>query len=541
MNKWHKYRKLKKDHEQLMADLQAASCKKPRTEGGLTGNAVSSDVARSDKPAAGGVFQSSEAGCSGDLEVQVQSASFEVSRSDVLASSSENDSSEDDTSDEYQSEESADHNSEPPNGSANPNAVTTSSSQPHELSACDELASIAGKHNMSHVCLNDVLAFCRRRGIAGLPKDARTVLCTERKSRLEQCDKFVHFGLEEGIRQSLQGCPIPKEIKLQGNIDGLPLFKSSQVSFWPLLCRITNLTPLPSPFMVSLYCGTGKPPNLEQYLYAFLEEARKLTVHGMVFKGSHITVSITAMVCDAPARSFIKQIVGHTGYHACERCSQRGLHLEGRMTFPDLHSPQRTNESFRSQEDEHHHTGTSPFESLDVDMVSWFPTEYMHLVCLGVMRRLLRNWVSQGFGRRLSRQQRENLNDLLRSCSKRFPSNFQRKPRGTEELDRWKATEFRSFLLYVGPVVLKHVLPNDQYRHFLMLHVAVRILVSPAHYEVYNGFARDLLRYFVQEFGTLYGAKQLVYNVHTLSHLAEQCLDHGPLDSFSAFPFESFL
>ncbi|XP_040356744.1 uncharacterized protein LOC121046507 [Ixodes scapularis] len=166
----------------------------------------------------------------------------------------------------------------------------------------------------------------------------------------------------------------------------------------------------------------------------------------------------------------------------------------------------------------------------------------MHLVCLGVMRRLLRNWVSQGFGRRLSRQQRENLNDLLRSCSKRFPSNFQRKPRGTEELDRWKATEFRSFLLYVGPVVLKHVLPNDQYRHFLMLHVvAVRILVYPAHYEVYNGFARDLLRYFVQEFGTLYGAKQLVYNVHTLSHLAEQCLDHGFLDSFSAFPFESFL
>ncbi|KAM7290320.1 hypothetical protein ISCGN_026965 [Ixodes scapularis] len=331
-------------------------------------------------PQAGGVFQSSEAGCSGDLEVQVQSASFEVSRSDVLASSSENDSSEDDTSDEYQSEESADHNSEPPNGSANPNAVTTSSSQPHELSACDELASIAGKHNMSHVCLNDVLAFCRRRGIAGQPKDARTVLCTERKSRLEQCDKFVHFGLEEGIRQSLQGCPIPKEIKLQGNIDGLPLFKSAQVSFWPLLCRITNLTPLPSPFMVSLYCGTGKPPNLEQYLYAFLEEAHKLTVHGMVFKGSHITVSIMAMVCDAPARSFIKQIVGHTGYHACERCSQRGLHLEGRMTFPDLHSPQRTNESFRSQEDEHHHTGTSPFESLDADMVSWFPTEYMHLV-----------------------------------------------------------------------------------------------------------------------------------------------------------------
>lgn len=45
----------------------------------------------------------------------------------------------------------------------------------------------------------------------------------------------------------------------------------------------------------------------------------------------------------------------------------------------------------------------------------------------------------------------------------------------------------------------------------------------------------------MQEFGRLYGAKQVVYIVHSLCHLAEQCLNHGPFDSFSAFPFESYL
>lgn len=40
---------------------------------------------------------------------------------------------------------------------------------------------------------------------------------------------------------------------------------------------------------------------------------------------------------------------------------------------------------------------------------------------------------------------------------------------------------------------------------------------------------------------TLYGPKQLIYNVHTLRHLAEECLIHGPLDAFSEFGFENFL
>lgn len=79
----------------------------------------------------------------------------------------------------------------------------------------------------------------------------------------------------------------------------------------------------------------------------------------------------------------------------------------------------------------------------------------------------------------------------------------------------------------------------EQYEHYLMFHVAIRILVSPKHHLVFNQCLRDLLRYFVQGFSELYGARQLVYNAHTLSHLADQCLDHEPLDSFSAFPFES--
>lgn len=98
-----------------------------------------------------------------------------------------------------------------------------------------------------------------------------------------------------------------------------------------------------------------------------------------------------ATVCDAPVRSFVKQIKSHAGYHDCERCSQQGQYVEGRVTFPELNALLCTNETFRYQADPAHHIADSPVADLDMTMVTIFPLDYMHLVCLGVMRRLLRS------------------------------------------------------------------------------------------------------------------------------------------------------
>lgn len=74
---------------------------------------------------------------------------------------------------------------------------------PEQMTASEEFAVIASKHNMTHACINDVLDFCRQRGFSDLPTDARTVLRTERKAQVEQNGSFVHFGLAAGIRQVL--------------------------------------------------------------------------------------------------------------------------------------------------------------------------------------------------------------------------------------------------------------------------------------------------------------------------------------------------
>ena len=53
-----------------------------------------------------------------------------------------------------------------------------------------------------------------------------------------------------------------------------------------------------------------------------------------------------------------------------------------------------------------------------------------------------------------------------------------RQPRGLSEIKRWKATEFRQFLLYSGIVVLKGIVTNQFYQHFLSLSIAIRIMLE---------------------------------------------------------------
>ncbi|KAM7293664.1 uncharacterized protein ISCGN_023262 [Ixodes scapularis] len=84
-----------------------------------------------------------------------------------------------------------------------------------------------------------------------------------------------------------------------------------------------------------------------------------------------------------------------------------------------------------------------------------------------------------------------------------------RKPRGLDELERWKATELRNFLLYFGPFVLKNQMEKRYYEHFLKLSIAVSILASPRLCQVELALAEKLLREFVLDAEDLYDSYEV--------------------------------
>lgn len=55
---------------------------------------------------------------------------------------------------------------------------------------------------------------------------------------------------------------------------------------------------------------------------------------------------------------------------------------------------------FRSRRQAEFHTGDSPFESINIDMIECLPSDYMHMLCPGITERMLQLWRRFGAPRR---------------------------------------------------------------------------------------------------------------------------------------------
>lgn len=191
-----------------------------------------------------------------------------------------------------------------------------------------------------------------------------------------------------------------KIIYLDFNFDGLPLFKSNNLSVWPILCRSLTLESLNKPFIVGLFTAKGKPEPLDLYLQDFIEKLNEIIENNVQIGHKIFQIRIRSFICDAPARAFIKCCVNHNSKHGCEKCNAEGKYINNRMSFPYTSGPLRTKETFNEQIHEEHHKGISPLLQLNVktkkDLINQVPLDPMHLVYLGVMRTLLHRWVLKG-------------------------------------------------------------------------------------------------------------------------------------------------
>lgn len=212
------------------------------------------------------------------------------------------------------------------------------------------------------------------------------------------------------------------------------------------------------------------------FLRDFVEEAIFLTNHGFTFQNKYYLFKIKGFICDAPAKSFVKCVKGHTGYFSCTKCTQEGEFFKNRMCFPDTDFVLRTHDEFLNQTQVEHHTGTTILlEIPQLCLISSFPLDYMHLHCLGIMKKMILLWLNGKPPFKLSAFKIAQISENLINQSKNIPVEFWRKPRKLEEANRWKATEFRQFLLYSGIIVLQGVLPRRYYGNFLALQLSTFI------------------------------------------------------------------
>jgi len=402
--------------------------------------------------------------------------------------------------------------------------------------------------NIPQIALNKLLILLKKhKCFEAFPKDSRTIMCKNIEKPLEiqtvVPGKYYHFGILNGIEQNFTECvKNDNKIEIIIGIDGLPFYKSNSEQLWPILAyiRADNINVFP----IGIYCGREKPANSNDFIQQFVDEAKVLYQNGICIKNKTYNFSVYTLCCDAPAKSFVLQIKGHSGFFSCTRCEVEGEYLSNRICFPynsPLNRPQnRTHQNYLLQSKEEHHVGDVSIISTlpNFNVVTSFSLDYMHLVCLGVVRKLMLLWIKGPLNIRYWKI--KEISNSLQNLKNKMPCEFARKPRTLDEICRWKATEFRTFLLYIGTFVTKSVLKKEHWKHFLSLNLAMVILISPD-YGQYINHARLLLDDFVKNFELMYGRHLISHNIHGLIHLCDDYNLFGPLDNVSAFPFENYM
>lgn len=363
----------------------------------------------------------------------------------------------------------------------------------------------------------------------------------------------------------------PNNISLSLNTDGAPIFKSSNVSIWPVYLLINEL-PIAqrkkrsNSLFYGIWISSSKP-----IMWAFLKplytELELLETRGHSFTdyageefiGKCVLLTCT---CDLPARALVYNCNQFNGEYSCWYCLQRGetyKHDTGGIShiFPydvnDPKGPKRTKQTILRDTDQvvhnirqnitkssvNGHKGKFWFMYLkSFDYVNSCVIDYMHGVCLGVVRTLLTIW----FDKKNKEKEfsyfpkRKDVNDLLRKIT---PTIFvSRIPRTLDELTHWKASEYRNFLLYWGLPVLRHVLYPEHFAHFCLLARSIFILSKEGISVQELHTADTALLLFVENFKDLYGERYLTLNIHQLVHLADCVRYTGPLYVNNCFIFE---
>lgn len=85
---------------------------------------------------------------------------------------------------------------------------------------------------------------------------------------------------------------------------------------------------------------------------------------------------------------------GQTGKNSCVKCTITGEWSKSRVCFPGLDCPMRSHHSFITYEDKMYHLGETILTKIPKIIISFsIPYDYMHLNCIGVLKKLLLFWV----------------------------------------------------------------------------------------------------------------------------------------------------
>lgn len=268
---------------------------------------------------------------------------------------------------------------------------------PEKIDVVNRLKHWSVENQISHKSLGQLLEIliasdCPQ--FQSLPKDPRAFLQTPRSTEIRPVfpGNYCNIGIKNAlsVQYFSQKMKPSNSVDISINIDGLPLAKSTSSQVYPILCINNSIQSSIKVCLIGIYHGYDKPQNFNEFLEDFVTEASDLVSNGIELFGITYNFKISSFLFDAVAKPSVLYIKGHNGYHSCTKCDQKGECVQDRMCFPNLKFKKRNHEEFLAQTDRNHHTGESILCKIPgIDLINDIPLDYMHLVLLGVVKKLV--------------------------------------------------------------------------------------------------------------------------------------------------------
>ncbi|XP_057330917.1 uncharacterized protein LOC130671204 [Microplitis mediator] len=354
-------------------------------------------------------------------------------------------------------------------------------------------------------------------------------------------------------------------LSLNVNTDGAPLFKSSRHSFWPIQCVI-NEVPILLRHKIVLLAGLWytsaepKPQFMNLYMHTFMKQISNLMTDGIEIMTEHGIIrkyfcKIFSFPLDSVARPVVQNRLQFNGSYGCSWCYQQSVYKSRATRYPfkstkpeirnhekylkDVENCENNKKKLPKTKKNEHYTfrgikGPCILSSLPgFDCIWGFPHDYMHAVLLGVTRQLWNTWSSEF----LTVKKRKIINERLINIKP--PNEIHRVPRALQKKKSWKATEWRSWLLFYSVPILTEILNQELLESYKLFVKSVqKLLSSDISEEDLLTCETDLLQ-FVYDCQRLYGDSFMTFNIHSLQHMVQSVRENGPASCNSAYPFEN--
>lgn len=351
-------------------------------------------------------------------------------------------------------------------------------------------------------------------------------------------------------------------LPLAVNTDGAAIYNSRSVSIWPIqICQ--NYLPPEFRFknenllLVGLHVGK-KAPNMNVFFYPFFTEMTALEEEVVHMNQNRREYSfrfvLSHCVVDLQAKTKVQGIKPCNSLSACTYCLHPGASVPNvkkgsfiRYIHEDVTSPLRghtdTIEAMLSVKENIPINGVermSCFGRLqNFDVIFSFLYDYMHQILLGPVKLLLHAWFDKHNSKEwfyVTPKRQLIINGRL---AKIKSLEYSMNPRPIGELKKFKAKDFRNFLLYYIVPCFQGVLSEKCLNHFKLLSAAIYMLLKKTITAQDVSTAKAKLMDFVKEFEVLYGKHRVTMNIHLITHIPLLIQLSGPLWVQSAFFFES--